>query len=128
MINLKKEGDVIEMVNKILSLLVTLIILTGCNQLAMLSVIGSTASLAISNNTLSKLYSSSDVLTYIATNKNIKTHIYNIVDDVAIVKKVVEEEQPVLASYPVVEVKISEIFRPDHNLLLASVLTYPVND
>jgi len=113
MITLKKEGDVLEMVNRILSLLVTLIVLTGCNQLAMLSVIGSTVSLAISNNTLSKLYSSTDVLTYIATNKDIKTHVYNIVDDVAIVKKIIKEEQPVLVSYPVVEVKISKLFRAD---------------
>ena len=120
MINLKKEGDVIEMVNKILSLLVTLIILTGCNQLAMLSVVGSTASLAVSNNTYSKLYSGTDVLTFIATEKDIKTHVY---DTVTTAKKVFvktsKEEKQILVSYPVVEVKISEIFKPDDGFYLA---------
>ena len=120
MTNLKREGDVIEMVNKILSLLVTLIILTGCNQLAVLSLIGSTTSLVVNNNALVKTYSGVDVATFITTEKDIKTHVY---DTLTTAKKVFvktsKEEKQILVSYPVVEVKISEIFKPDDGFYLA---------
>ena len=125
------------MKKKILGLLATLIILTGCNQLAMLSVVGSTASMVVSNNTYSKIYSGTDVITYMSTNKDIKTHIY---DTVTTVKNKVKEtltvekpemltkEKKVLVTVPIIKVEVSEIFRPDHNLLLASVSTPLVVD
>ena len=123
MINLKKEGDVIEMVNKILSLLVTLIILTGCNQLAVLSLIGSTTSLIVNNNALVKTYSGADVLTFMVTDKDIKTHVY---DKAIIVKKVFVEtpkkENEILVSYPVVEVKISKLDIPTVNPFFISFI------
>ena len=125
------------MVNKILSLLAALIILTGCNQLAMLSVVGSTASIVASNNAYVKTLNTLDVGTYLVTNKDIKTHIY---DTVTTVKNKVKEtltvekpemltkEKKVLVTVPIIKAEVSEIFRPDHNLLLASVSTPSVVD
>ena len=125
------------MMNKILSLLAALFILTGCSQFAMLSVVGSTASIVVSNNTFSKLYSGADVLTYMTSDKDIKTHVY---EKVAIVKKKVKEtltvekpemltkEKKVLVTVPIIKVEVSEIFKPDNNLLLASVSTPSVVD
>ena len=120
------------MVNKILSLLVALVILTGCNQLAVLSVVGSTASLVVSNNTYSKLYSGTDVLTFITTEKDIKTHVYDTVttvnkkvNETFILKKpeMLATEKNVGVAIPVIKVEESEIFKPDNNLLLASIST-----
>ena len=125
------------MKKKILGLLATLIILTVCNQLAMLSVVGSTASIVASNNAYVKTLNTLDVGTYLVTNKDIKTHIY---DTVTTVKKKVNEtftlekpemltkEKMVLVAVPIIKVEVSEIFRPDHNLLLASVSTPLVVD
>ena len=120
------------MIKKCLGLIVGLLLLTGCSQLATLSVLGSTASFAVSNNTFSKIYSSTDVLTFMATDKDIKTHVYETVTSVK--KKVNEtftlekpemltKEKKVLVAVPVIKVEVSEIFRPDNNLLLASVST-----
>ena len=129
MINLKKEGDVIEMVNKILSLLATLIILTGCSEFALLS---SGTSLAVSNNVYAKSWSGLDVGTYLVTKKDIKTHVYEKittiqtkVNETFILKKpeMLSEEKNALVAVPIIEVKESEIFKPDNNLLLASITT-----
>ena len=125
------------MIKKCLGLIVGLLLLTGCSQLATLSVLGSTASFAVSNNTFSKIYSSTDVLTFMATDKDIKTHVYETVTSVK--KKVNEtftlekpgmltEEKKVLVAVPVIKVEVSEIFKPDNNLVLASTLTYPIED
>ena len=125
------------MIKKCLGLIVGLLLLTGCSQLATLSVLGSTASFAVSNNTFSKIYSSTDVLTFMATDKDIKTHVY---ETVTTVKKKVNEtftlekpemltkEKKVLVAVPVIKVEVSEIFKPDNNLVLASTLTYPIED
>ena len=125
------------MIKKCLGLIVGLLLLTGCSQLATLSVLGSTASFAVSNNTFSKIYSSTDVLTFMATDKDIKTHVY---ETVTTVKKKVNEtftldkpemltkEKKVLVAIPVIKVEVSEIFKPDNNLVLASTLTYSVED
>ena len=86
MTNLKREGDVIEMVNKILSLLVTLVILTGCSEFALLS---SGSSLAISHNSYAKAYNSIDLVTAIRTKKDIKTHAYHYVKKAKEIKKLV---------------------------------------
>ena len=125
------------MIKKCLGLIVGLLLLTGCSQLATLSVLGSTASIVVSNNTFSKLYSGADVLTYMTSDKDIKTHVY---ETVTTVKKKVNEtftldkpemltkEKKVLVAVPVIKVEVSEIFKPDENLLLASTLTYPIED
>ena len=125
------------MIKKCLGLIVGLLLLTGCNQLAMLSVAGSTASLVASNNTFYKAYSGVDVLTFMATDKGIKIHVY---ETVTTVKKKVNEtftldkpemltkEKKVLVAVPVIKVEVSEIFQPDNNLVVASTLTYPIED
>ena len=127
MINLKKEGDVIEMVNKILSLLVTLIILTGCNQLAVLSLIGSTTSLVVNNNALVKTYSGADVLTFMVTDKDIKTHVYEKittiqtkVNETFILKKpeMLSEEKNALVTVPII---IRHIFYAKLQLLFPTL-------
>ena len=55
------------------------LLLTGCSQLTMLSVAGSTASLIVNNNALVKAYSGVDVATFMVTEKDIKTHAYHYV-------------------------------------------------
>ena len=122
------------MVNKILSLLAALIILTGCSEFALLS---SGTSLAVSNNVYAKSWSGLDVGTYLVTKKDIKTHVYEKVitiqtkvNETFILKKpeMLSEEKNALVAVPIIEVKESEIFRPDNNLLLASVSTPVVVD
>ena len=122
------------MVNKILSLLAALIILTGCSEFALLS---SGTSLAVSNNVYAKSWSGLDVGTYLVTKKDIKTHVYEKVitiqtkvNETFILKKpeMLSEEKKVLVAVPIIKVKESEIFRPDNNLLLASVSTPLVVD
>ena len=122
------------MVNKILSLLAALIILTGCSEFALLS---SGTSLAVSNNVYAKSWSGLDVGTYLVTKKDIKTHVYEKVitiqtkvNETFILKKpeMLSEEKNALVAVPIIEVKESEIFKPDNNLLLASVSTPVVVD
>jgi len=117
------------MVNKILSLLAALIILTGCSEFALLS---SGTSLAVSNNVYAKSWSGLDVGTYLVTKKDIKTHVYEKittiqtkVNETFILKKpeMLSEEKNALVAVPIIEVKESEIFKPDNNLLLASITT-----
>jgi len=59
---------------KIVLLLLTLMVCTGCTEFAMLS---SGATVAISHNAYAKAYSGVDFLTIIGTEKDIKTHIYH---------------------------------------------------
>ena len=98
------------------------LLLTGCNQLAMLSVVGSTASLVANNNALVKTYSGLDVATFMSTDKDIKTHAYEIVTSV---KKVanetfiletpitLESEKRVLVALPIIKVNISKLLTVD---------------
>ena len=51
----------------------SIMILTGCNEFAMLSSVGG---VAVSHNTYAKVYSGLDFLTIINTDKDIKTHLY----------------------------------------------------
>ena len=122
------------MVNKILSLLAALIILTGCSEFALLS---SGTSLAVSNNVYAKTWSGVDLTTYLVTDKDIKTHVYEKVitiqtkvNETFILKKpeMLSEEKNALVAVPIIEVKESEIFKPDNNLLLASVSTPVIVD
>ena len=98
------------------------LLLTGCNQLTMLSVAGSTASLVASNNMYAKAWSGVDVGTYMVTNKDIKTHVYEKVTDVK--NKInetfiletpitLESEKRVLVALPIIEVKVSELLTVD---------------
>jgi hypothetical protein len=50
-----------------------LISLTSCSQFMLLA---STGSVALSNNIYAKVYSGTDILTIMHTNKDIKKHIY----------------------------------------------------
>ena len=59
---------------KIVLLLLTLMVCTGCTEFAMLT---SGATVAISHNAYAKAYSGVDFLTIIGTEKDIKTHIYH---------------------------------------------------
>ena len=125
------------MIKKYLGLIVGLLLLTGCSQFATLSMIGSTTSLVASQNTFYKAYSGVDVLTFMATDKGIKTHVYETVTTVN--KKVNETfildkpemlatEKNVGVAIPVIKVEEAEIFKPDDNLVLASTVTYPIED
>ena len=125
------------MIKKCLGLIVGLLLLTGCSQFATLSMIGSTTSLVASQNTFYKAYSGADVLTFMATDKGIKTHVYETVTTVN--KKINETfilekpkmlatEKNVGVAVPVIKVEVSEIFQPDNTLVLASTVTYPIED
>ena len=61
------------MKKKLIPLLLTLMVCTGCTELAMLS---SGATIAVSHNAYAKAYSGLDFLTIISTEKDIKTHAY----------------------------------------------------
>jgi hypothetical protein len=58
---------------KLIPLLLTLMVCTGCTEFAMLS---SGATIAVSHNAYAKAYSGVDFLTIIGTEKDIKTHAY----------------------------------------------------
>ena len=62
------------MKKKLIPLLLTLMVCTGCTELAILS---SGAGLAVSNNVYAKAYSGIDFLTIVRTEKDIKTHMYH---------------------------------------------------
>ena len=59
---------------KLTILFMTLIIVSGCTEFAMLM---SGSSIAISQNAYVKVYNGMDVLIMMATEKDIKTHIYD---------------------------------------------------
>ena len=52
-----------------------LVVCTGCTEFALLA---SGSSIAISQNIYAKTYSGVDVLTIIKTDKDIKTHVYEV--------------------------------------------------
>jgi len=59
---------------KLTILFTTLIIVSGCTEFALLM---SGSSIAISQNTYTKVYNGIDVLTIMSTEKSIKKHIYD---------------------------------------------------
>jgi len=59
--------------NKILSILITLTLLTGCTQF---SILGSTSGVVVANSVPAKLWSTIDLGTSLITKKDIKTHVY----------------------------------------------------
>ena len=52
-----------------------LVVCTGCTEFAILA---SGSSIAISQNIYAKTYSGADVLTIITTEKDLKTHVYEV--------------------------------------------------
>ena len=64
---------------RMMILLLILTVSTGCTNFAMLM---SGAGIAVSHNAYAKVYSGVDVLTIIKTEKDIKTHLYESVQDV----------------------------------------------
>ena len=56
------------------SIVISLILLTGCSEFALLA---SGSSLAISQNAYVKAYNGLDVLTIMSTEKDIKRHLYD---------------------------------------------------
>ena len=104
------------------------VLLSGCSQLTMLSVAGSTASLIVNNNALVKAYSGVDVATFMVTEKDIKTHVYEkattvtkIVNETFILEKPItfESEKRVLVALPIIEVKISQLLTVDDGFYIA---------
>ena len=63
---------------KIFLLCVTFGMLSSCSEFALLA---SGSSIAMSQNVYAKTYSGVDVLTFIQTEKDIKTHIYERIKD-----------------------------------------------
>jgi len=59
---------------KIVSVLVGLILLTGCSEFALLA---SGSSIALSQNTYAKVYNGVDILTIMRTEKSLKGHAYD---------------------------------------------------
>jgi len=64
------------MYTKIILLTVLIILTSSCTELAMLS---SGATIAVGQNVYAKAYSGVDVLTIIGTDKDIRTHAYEII-------------------------------------------------
>ena len=58
---------------KLTILFMTLIIVSGCTEFAVLM---SGSSLAISQSSYAKIYNAADMLTIMGTKKGIKTHVY----------------------------------------------------
>ena len=61
---------------KYLIIILSLFLLTGCSNIAIVS---SGSSLALSNNAYAKAYSGIDLATTLTTKKDIKTHAYEYV-------------------------------------------------
>jgi len=59
---------------KTVSILIGLILLSGCSEFALLA---SGSSLALSQNTYAKVYNGIDVLTIMSTEKSLKGHAYD---------------------------------------------------
>ena len=58
---------------RMILLLLMLTVLTGCSEFAILM---SGGSIAVSQNSYSKMYNAADMLTMMSTKKGIKTHAY----------------------------------------------------
>ena len=103
-----------------IKLFILAVLLNGCSEFALLS---SGSSLAISNNTYAKAYSSIDFATTLTTEKDIKTHAYHYVKKVKEIKELVINNNKI-ETVKTIPVEESILYPPDANLLLASVWTY----
>ena len=103
-----------------IKLFILAVLLNGCSEFALLS---SGSSLAISNNTYAKAYSSIDFATTLTTEKDIKTHAYHYVKKVKEIKELVINNNKI-ETVKTIPVEESILYPPDANLLLASVWAY----
>ena len=102
-----------------IKLFILAVLLNGCTKFALLS---SGSSLAISNNTYAKAYSSIDFATTLTTEKDIKTHAYHYLTKVKELKELVNNNK--IETVKTIPVEESIIYQPDENLLLASMWTF----
>ena len=66
------------MIRKILMLCVILLTCNGCSEFALLA---SGTSIAVSQNAYAKVYSGADMLTIMSTDKDIKKHAYEMINE-----------------------------------------------
>ena len=102
-----------------IKLFILIVLLNGCSEFALLS---SGGSLAISNNTYAKAYSSIDFATTLTTEKDIKTHAYHYLTKVKELKELVNNNK--IETVKTIPVEESNLYPPDENLLLASMWTF----
>ncbi len=102
-----------------IKLFILIVLLNGCSEFALLS---SGGSLAISNNTYAKAYSSIDFATTLTTEKDIKTHAYHYLTKVKELKELVNNNK--IETVKTIPVEESILYPPDENLLLASIWTF----
>ena len=111
------------MIKKCLGLIVSLLLLTGCSEFALLS---SGSSIALSNNVYAKAYSGVDLTTYLTTNKDIKTHAYEYVVKAKKLKDLVTKtimhdfDEPIPEVVTIASVEQWAIYEPDVSIILAS--------
>ena len=114
------------MIKKCLGLIVGLVLLTGCSQLSVLSIAGSTTSLVASNNIYAKTWSGVDLTTYLVTDKDIKTHAYEYVVKAKKLKDLVTKtimhdfDEPIPEVLTIASVEQWAIYEPDVSIILAS--------
>ena len=109
------------MMKRIAVLIVGLILLSGCSNIAIVS---SGSSLALSNNAYAKAYSGIDLATTLTTEKDIKTHAYHYVKKVKELKELVSNKNNKIETVKTIPVEEFILYPPDRNLLLASIWTY----
>lgn len=108
---------------KYLIIILSLFLLTGCSNIAIVS---SGSSLALSNNAYAKAYSGMDLATTLTTKKDIKTHAYEYVvkakDLKSLVKKTImhDFDEPMPDVVITASVEQWQIYKPDASILLAS--------
>ena len=111
------------MIKKCLGLIVSLLLLTGCSEFALLS---SGSSIALSNNVYAKAYSGVDLTTYLVTDKGIKTHAYEYVVKAKKLKDLVTKtimhdfDEPIPEVLTIASVEQWAIYEPDVSIILAS--------
>ena len=112
------------MIKKCLGLIVSLLLLTGCSQFALLS---SGAGIAMTNNAYVKVYNGIDLATTLTTKKDIKTHAYHYVK--ATIEKTKEVNTYVIKTvgYPVTKIvgyPITFLTTPNNNLIKKNIKWY----
>ena len=111
------------MIKKCLGLIVSLLLLTGCSEFALLS---SGSSIALSNNVYAKAYSGVDLTTYLTTKKDIKTHAYEYVVKAKKLKDLVTKtimhdfDELIPEVLTIASVEQWAIYEPDVSIILAS--------
>ena len=111
------------MIKKCLGLIVSLLLLTGCSEFALLS---SGSSIALSNNVYAKAYSGVDLTTYLVTDKGIKTHAYEYVVKAKKLKDLVTKtimhdfDELLPEVLTIASVEQWAIYEPDVSIILAS--------